>query len=58
MEILKSQYKKILKKLDLSTDQLHELRNTLQPKKICSGPFIQGEKMCPNTTALALKLDR
>ena len=58
MGILKSKYKNILRKLDLSLDQLEELKNKLQPQNICVGPFIKGEKMCPNTTALSLKLNK
>ncbi len=57
MNILKSRYKKILRKINLSSDQLEILKNRLQPMNICSGPFIKGEKMCPNTTALSLKVD-
>lgn len=56
MKILKSKYKKILKNLDLSRDQLRELENKLQPQNICAGPFIKGDKLCPNTVALSLKM--
>ena len=44
--------------MDLSVDQLEELKNKFQPQNICVGPFIKGEKMCPNTTALSLKLNK
>ena len=57
MRILKLRYKKILKKLDFSVNQLTELKIRLVPKKICVGPFIKGEKLCPNTMALSLKLN-
>lgn len=57
MNILKLRYKKILQKLDLSVDQLNELQNKLQAQNICAGPFIKGEKLCPNTMALSLKLN-
>jgi hypothetical protein len=57
MEILKSQYKKILIKLDLSRVQLISLQNRLQSRYICTGPFVKEQKMCPNTTALALKIN-
>lgn len=58
MKILKSKYKKILKKLNLSRDQLKELHNELQPQNICAGPFIKDNKMCPNTIALSIKLNK
>jgi hypothetical protein len=51
-------YKKILRKIDLSRDQLTKLLNKLNTDNICTGPFLKGEKMCPNTTALSLKLGR
>jgi hypothetical protein len=54
--MLKTVYKSILKKLSLSKNQLGELISALNPNSICKGPFIQGEKMCPSTTALRIKL--
>lgn len=57
MKILKSKYKEILIKLNLSVDQLKELKNKLQPQNVCAGPFIKREKLCPNTIALSLRLN-
>ncbi len=48
-------YKRIIRKFGLSEDQLEELKNRLLPENICKGPFVQGEKNCPNTTALAIR---
>ncbi len=48
-------YKRILKKIDLSQEQLAELSQKLTPENICAGPFLKDGKMCPNTTALGLK---
>jgi len=45
----------MIRKLDLSEDQLRELKSRLIPGSICKGPFVQGEKNCPNTIALAVK---
>ncbi|MDO8510066.1 MAG: hypothetical protein Q7S15_00385 [bacterium] len=53
--MIKLLYKRIIRKFDLSETQLKELRVRLVPENICKGPFIQGEKSCPNTTALAIK---
>lgn len=58
MSLLKSQYKKILENLDLSLEELYKLKSQLTPQNICAGPFIKEDKMCPNTTALHIKLDR
>src|SRR3989338_6782943 len=48
-------YKRILKKLDLSADQLWNLGKKMTSRYICAGPFIRADKMCPNTTALSIK---
>lgn len=48
-------YKHILRKLDLSVVQLEKLKGKLTTENICKGPFLSGNKMCPNTTALAIK---
>ncbi|MBI2627189.1 MAG: hypothetical protein HYW77_03010 [Parcubacteria group bacterium] len=53
--MIKQLYKKIIRKFDLSEQQLGELKGRLVPENICKGPFVQGEKNCPNTTALAIK---
>lgn len=53
--MIKRLYKRIISKFDLSETQLKELRERLIPESICKGPFVQGEKNCPNTTALAIK---
>lgn len=49
-------YKKILLQLKLTKPELRSLRAALLPDKIACGPFIKGEKMCPTTTALSIKL--
>ena len=48
-------YKRILKKLNLTRDQLKELQTRLITRNVSRGPFLSGDKMCPNTTALAIK---
>ena len=48
-------YKRILEKLQLTPEELFKLQERLTKQNICKGPFLQGEKMCPNTTALAIK---
>ncbi|MCP6720405.1 MAG: NUDIX domain-containing protein [Patescibacteria group bacterium] len=53
--MIKWLYKRIIRRLDLSKDQLRELKSRLTPESICKGPFVQGERNCPNTTALAIK---
>jgi len=53
--MLKWLYKRILRKLDLNKEELLKLHTSLAPERMSKGPFIQGAKMCPNTTALALK---
>lgn len=53
--MLKRLYKRIIKKFGLTEDQLKELKSRLVEENICKGPFVQGEKNCPNTTALAIK---
>ena len=55
--MLKEIYKRILKKLNLSNSQLEVLKGRLTIDNISSGPFIKEGKMCPNTNALAIKLD-
>jgi len=54
--MLKSLYKKMIRKLNLTHDQLTALKDRLNTQNICSGHFVSGDKMCPNTTALAIKL--
>ena len=56
--MLKNLYKRILKKLNLSKEELERLQAKLKPENISAGPFIEGSKMCPNTTALSIKLDK
>lgn len=53
--MLKRLYKRIIRKFGLTENQLKELRDRLTSENICKGPFVQGEKNCPNTTALAIK---
>ncbi len=53
--MLKRLYKRIVRKFNLNRDQLRELRDRLVSENICKGPFVQGEKNCPNTTALAIR---
>ena len=53
--MIKWLYKRIIRKLDLSENQLGELKNKLVPESVCKGPFVKGNRMCPNTTALAIK---
>ena len=56
--MLKNIYKRILQKLNLSHEQLLELKGRLKSGSISIGPFMTGSKMCPNTNALAIKLNR
>jgi len=56
--MIKHLYKRIIRKFGLSEMQLKELHATLVQGNICKGPFMQGEKSCPNTTALAIKEKR
>jgi len=49
-------YRKVLEKLDLSKKDLQKLKNELKEEKICCGPFLKNDKMCPTTTALSIKL--
>ncbi|MBI3622995.1 hypothetical protein HY212_02860 [Candidatus Pacearchaeota archaeon] len=56
--MLKYIYKKILKKISLSKKDLLLLNKKLYKRNICYGPFVQNSKMCPNTTALNIKLKR
>lgn len=49
-------YRKILEKLDLSKKDLQKLKNYLNERNICYGPFVKGNKMCPTTIALSIKL--
>lgn len=58
MRMIKLLYKRIIRKLNLSVNQLKELKDKLALENICKGPFVQGEKNCPNTTALAIKEGR
>lgn len=53
--MLKRLYKRIIRKFELTENQLRELRDRLTAENICKGPFVQEEKNCPNTTALAIK---
>lgn len=53
--IAEALYKKILNRLKLGAEQKIELSDQLSPASVCAGPFIQGSKMCPNTTALSIK---
>ena len=53
--MLKQLYKRIVRKFGLTQNQLRELKSRLVEENICKGPFVQGEKTCPNTTALAVK---
>ena len=49
-------YKKLLKKINLSKVELLNLKKELREDSICYGPFVKGDKMCPTTTALSIKL--
>ena len=51
-------YKKILKKISLNKKELLLLKKKLKGDNICAGPFVHNNKMCPNTTALSIKLKR
>lgn len=56
--MLRKIYRKMLCKLALNDKQLGQLLLQLKGNNICAGPFIKGKKMCPNTTALSIKLGR
>ncbi len=49
-------YKKNLEKLNLTKAELLDLKKELRDDTICYGPFVKGNKMCPTTTALNIKL--
>ena len=49
-------YKNLLKKINLSKAELLKLKKELREDNICYGPFVKGNKMCPTTTALSVKL--
>lgn len=49
-------YRKILKKIDLSRIELLRLKDKLTTSDICYGPFVLGDRVCPSTAALAIKL--
>ncbi len=53
--MLKFLYKIILKKLGLNQQQLMALEGRLTPDRVCAGEFVQGSRLCPNTTALGLQ---
>jgi len=48
-------YRRILKKLKLNNFERNQLKEKLTTSNICKGPFLKNGKMCPNTTALAIK---
>jgi|SRR3989338_2271638 len=56
--MLKFAYKNIIKRLKLNREQLFLLKSKLEPDSICFGNFVRGSKICPTTTALAIKLGR
>ena|SRR3989338_6397583 len=56
--MLKFAYKNIIRRLNLKREQLLMLKSKLEPGSICFGNFVQGPKICPTTTALAIKLGR
>jgi len=47
--MLKSLYKRILGKLALNDEQLKILIKQLKSDNICTGPFVDDGKKCPNT---------
>jgi len=49
-------YRKILERINLSKKELLLLKKKLRKENICRGPFIKGDKMCPTTTALSIKV--
>jgi hypothetical protein len=51
-------YRRILKKLALKKDELINLQNRITPEQICAIKFVDGNKACPNTTALKVKLQQ
>jgi len=53
--MLKKLYKRIIRKLNLSVEQLKILKSRLTADNICCGAFTKDDKMCPNTNALAIK---
>ena len=55
--MLKKLYKQIVTKLNLSQTELEKLRDKLTMENVCAGPFQNDKMMCPNTNALAIKLD-
>jgi hypothetical protein len=55
--MLKELYKRIITKLELSKPELEVLKRNLREENICIGPFQSKDKMCPNTTALSIKLN-
>ena len=56
--MMKLLYKRIIRKFRLSKAELNTLYIKLSLENICAGPFIEGSKMCPNTQALQIKLNR
>lgn len=53
-KMLKELYKRNLINLGLTSEQLKELRDIFNKNQVCAGPFIVGNKKCPNTSALSL----
>jgi hypothetical protein len=51
-------YTRILKKLNLSSGQMQSLSEKLADGAVCVGPFQKDGLLCPNSSALALKLGR
>ena len=49
-------YKKNLERLNLTKSELLKLKQELKEDRVCYGPFVKGNKMCPTTTALSIKL--
>jgi hypothetical protein len=53
--MIENLYRTILRKLELSQEQLGDVKKLFAQDKICHGPFVKGDKRCPNTSALAQK---
>jgi len=58
MGLLSWTYKRILERLNLSNKELTSLKKELTTDKICAGPHIRGNKSCPVTKALNIKIGR
>ena len=51
-------YKKIISRLKLSSHQLAQLEQKLQPTFTSRRPFVHGQRFCPISQALSVKVSR